>query len=117
MAKGIAKMIIRGIVESGTGIIVSQVAKTFVNSYVPKKLGAVGIIEDICVTAARFAITFQATEAVGNYVDNKFDERVDACKKMATTIEEIRNRNKEEKDNDKSEPEIEFTNNAEASTD
>ena len=116
MADGIAKTIIRGIVESGTGIIVSQVAKTFINSCVPKRQGVVGMVEDICVTAARFAITFQATEAVGNYVDTKFDARVDSCKKLAERIEEIRNRNKEEAEDDKSEPE-EVTNNAEASAD
>lgn len=115
MAKGFIKSLVKGVVESGTALIIGQVVKTATDNLIPKKSGVSGMFQDICVTAARFAITYRATESMGDYVEAKYDKTAEACKNVLKAIDEIGE--KGENDDDKSEPEIEFTNNTEASTD
>ena len=113
MAKGIIKSVVKGIVESGTALVIGNLTKCVADTFVPKKSGASGAFQDICVGAARLAVTYRATESMGNYVEAKYDKTAEACKNVLKAIEEIGN--KEETED--GEPEIEVTNNTEASAD
>lgn len=113
MAKGFLKSLVKGIVESGTALVMGNLTKCVTDTIVTKKSGASGAFQDICVGAARFAVTYRATESMGNYVEAKYDKTADACKKMLKALDEIGN--KEETED--GEPDIEVTNNPETSAD
>lgn len=113
MAKGIIKSIVKSVVESGTILVVGQVAKVVTDTFVPKKSGISGLFQDICVGAARFAVTYRASESMGDYVESKYDKTSEACKNVIKALDEMRN--KEETED--GEPEIEVICNSEACAD
>ena len=90
MAK-IFRTAIKFIVETGTAVTVSSITKGLANAFIPKKTGISGTIQDVCVSAARFAITYRATDSMGNYVEEFYDENAKACKKLLNTINDIAN--------------------------
>lgn len=100
MARNIIKCIVKGIVESGTSLIVGRFTKTIADSMVPKQTGVAGVCRDVSVGAARFAITYRATESMGDYVEKKYDKTAAACKNIMKTLNELGNK-EDEKDGEK----------------
>ena len=89
MAKNIIKCIVKGIVESGTSLIVGRFTKTIADNMVPKQTGVAGVCRDVSVGAARFAITWRATESMGDYVEKKYDKTAAACKDIMKTLNDL----------------------------
>lgn len=108
MARNIIKCIVKGIVESGTTLIVGRFTKTIADSTVPKQTGISGVCRDISVGAARYAITYRAAESMGDYVDKKYDKTAAACKNIMKTLNELGNK-EEEKDGEKDADEAKST--------
>lgn len=100
MARNIIKCIVKGIVESGTSLIVGRFTKTIADSMVPKQTGVAGVCRDVSVGAARFAITYRATESMGDYVEKKYDKTAAACKNIMNALNELGNK-EDEKDGEK----------------
>lgn len=109
MAK-IFKSAIKFVVETGTAVTVSSITKGLSNAFIPKKTGISGTVQDICVGAARFAITYRATESMGNYVEEFYDDNAKACKKLIDAINDIKEENTDgETDAEEARSEIEHT--------
>ena len=83
------KQIVKLFVDVGTSITVSSITRSLQRTYVPNRTGAIGLLQDASLAAARYAITYKAADTVDKYVEGCYDSTAAACKKALKAISEI----------------------------
>ena len=83
------KQIVKLFVGVGTTVTVSSITRSLQRTYVPNRTGAIGLLQDASLTAARYAITYKAADTIDKYVEECYDSTTAACKKALKAISEI----------------------------
>jgi hypothetical protein len=83
------KQIVKLFVSVGTTVTVSSITRSLQRTYVPNRTGAIGLLQDASLTAARYAITCKAADTMDKYVEERYDATALACKKALKAISDI----------------------------